>query len=1192
MKVVFKFLFHPVLLGILGLSALALLIWFVGPLIAVGGWIPLESALARWILIGLVLVFVVFRLLWRRFKAKKKNDQLVEGLVKAEGSAGEPDKRAAPGEVAILRQRFEEALRVLKESQSSEKGKQGIFARLLSMASGHYLYELPWYVFIGAPGSGKTTALINSGLHFPLAEKLGIHQLKGVGGTRNCDWWFTDEAVLIDTAGRYTTQDSDQANDRGAWHGFLDLLKRHRPRQPLNGVLLTVSLGDLLTQDADAAERHAVVLRARVQELYERLNVRLPIYVLLTKADLIAGFSEFFNDFGKEARDQVWGVTLPQEGDPAAMLQALPGELGRLRARVLDLLPLRLRDEHDLGRRCAIAAFDQQLGATNRLLAAFLGKVFAPSGFDHVLMLRGVYLTSGTQEGSPIDRVISSLGAAFGMEHRLIPPQAGSGKSFFITRLLREVVFAERRLGGANLKWERRRGLLRLAAFAGIGIFTVGLLLLWAQSYHKNDAYIAAVDERVEAIQPIVTNAGVAASDDVLGILPVLEAVRTASYALPRLQGEKPLAMRFGLYQGDKLDAAAQQAYRGMLREVLLPRIALRVEKQLRNLDPNNLEFTYEALKSYIMLHDPAHFDAEALKAWVSLDWELNLPRDTSVKQRAELAGYLNALFKDGPVSSPLPADGELIAGVRKQLLHYTLPDRIYSRLKRQGVGSEFPEFTIERAVGPVAALVFARKSQQPLSSGVPGLFSFDGYHKGFGPQVERVSQRLLEEEVWVLGSSSAKSDAAGARQVADEVRRLYLNDYARIWDDFVKDIAVQRASSLQQSIQLARVLSATDSPLPRLIKAMSRETTLIVAGSEEKSAIDKAQQRVVEAKSELGRMIFGANQPGQAAPAGAIESIVDDRFVALRTLVSGEGTTAPINAVVQLVNDVYVNLSATETALRDKVVPPSSEASARVKADSARLPEPVRTMLQQLSSAATGQALSSLRESLSTTVATQVGSFCGQATNGRYPFVRSSARDVTRDDFATLFGPGGKFDAVFNQSLAQYVDTGTSPWSFRKMQEQSLGAPGGLIQFQRAAVIRDVFFRSGGNLRLDFKAIEMDPSITNFTLDVDGQLVTYAHGPQILQSVQWPGPKGGQQVRVQIAPPGPRGTSGVATDGPWALFRMLDKANITPTALPEKFRATFVVDGRSAVFEITTNSVQNPFRLRELVDFHCPGGL
>ncbi|PKO55486.1 MAG: type VI secretion system membrane subunit TssM, partial [Betaproteobacteria bacterium HGW-Betaproteobacteria-19] len=330
MKAVFRLLFHPVLLGILGLIALALVIWFIGPMIAIAGFAPFESALVRLILIGLLVVFVVFRLVWRKLKAKTQNAKLVEGLVKAD----ETDKGAAPSdEVQTLRTRFEEALSVLKDSQAAAHAKQGGLARLLSAGSARYLYELPWYVFIGAPGSGKTTALINSGLHFPLAEKLGIHQLKGVGGTRNCDWWFTDDAVLIDTAGRYTTQDSDQDSDRSAWQGFLGLLKRHRPRQPLNGVLLTVSLGDLLAQDADATERHAAALRARIQELYKELNVRLPIYVLVTKADLIAGFNEFFSDFGKEARDQVWGVTFPQQGEPGAALAALPGELARLRER-------------------------------------------------------------------------------------------------------------------------------------------------------------------------------------------------------------------------------------------------------------------------------------------------------------------------------------------------------------------------------------------------------------------------------------------------------------------------------------------------------------------------------------------------------------------------------------------------------------------------------------------------------------------------------------------------------------------------------------------------------------------------------------------------------------------------------------------------------------------------------------------
>ena len=112
---------------------------------------------------------------------------------------------------------------------------------------------------------------------------------------------------------------------------------------------------------------------------------------------------------------------------------------------------------------------------------------------------------------------------------------------------------------------------------------------------------------------------------------------------------------------------------------------------------------------------------------------------------------------------------------------------------------------------------------------------------------------------------------------------------------------------------------------------------------------------------------------------------------------------------------------------------------------------------------------------------------------------------------------------------------------------------------------------------------------LTQFILDVDGQLVKYSHGPQVPQSVTWPGPRGSSLVRVQIQPAGPSGVSGMTTEGPWALFRMFDKVNIDPTAQPERFIVTFSVDGRKARFEVLANSVQNPFRLRELDQFQCP---
>jgi type VI secretion system protein ImpL len=152
----------------------------------------------------------------------------------------------------------------------------------------------------------------------------------------------------------------------------------------------------------------------------------------------------------------------------------------------------------------------------------------------------------------------------------------------------------------------------------------------------------------------------------------------------------------------------------------------------------------------------------------------------------------------------------------------------------------------------------------------------------------------------------------------------------------------------------------------------------------------------------------------------------------------------------------------------------------------------------------------------------------------------------------------------------------------------------GTLPQFQRAQAIRETFFPAGNtpSLKLQFKPLEMDASLKQFILDVDGQIVRYDHGPQIPSTVQWPGPRGTTQVRVQVSPPGAGSTFGSVFEGPWALLRLFERVTIEPTNAPERFRATFDVDGRKAVFEVTASSVRNPFRLRELNEFACPVGL
>lgn len=189
----------------------------------------------------------------------------------------------------------------------------------------------------------------------------------------------------------------------------------------------------------------------------------------------------------------------------------------------------------------------------------------------------------------------------------------------------------------------------------------------------------------------------------------------------------------------------------------------------------------------------------------------------------------------------------------------------------------------------------------------------------------------------------------------------------------------------------------------------------------------------------------------------------------------------------------------------------------------------------------------------------------------------------------------GGDLDRFFQAKLLPIVDISKRPWVYRQVGDnRQTDTTGALMQFQRAQTIRDVFFHgsgSGPSLRLEFKPLEMDANLTQFILDVNGQIVKYSHGPQIPQLVQWPGPNGSTQVRLQVSPPSAAG--GIAPfEGPWALFRLFDRMKIETTPQPEKFRVTFDVNGRKAVFEVLTSSVENPFRLPELQQFQCPGKL
>ncbi len=315
LNILFAVLTSRLAWGFVGITALSFIIWVIGPVFSIVDSRPLEPEQNR--IISIALLYLV----WGLGQAIPRlyniwlNRKLMSSLETGKSDAPEADRQRLTSEEQVLAGRFSEATDMLKKAHFQRHSSKGtpFWAQRFGR---QYLYQLPWYMIIGAPGAGKTTALVNSGLQFPLADKFGKSALRGIGGTRNCDWWFTNDAVLLDTAGRYSTQESQQERDASEWHHFLDLLRKYRGRQPINGVIVTLSVSDLLSQSPEALRNQALALRQRLMELHDRLGIRFPVYVLVTKADLLKGFRSYFASLDKAQREQIWGFTFPGRKRP------------------------------------------------------------------------------------------------------------------------------------------------------------------------------------------------------------------------------------------------------------------------------------------------------------------------------------------------------------------------------------------------------------------------------------------------------------------------------------------------------------------------------------------------------------------------------------------------------------------------------------------------------------------------------------------------------------------------------------------------------------------------------------------------------------------------------------------------------------------------------------------------------------
>lgn len=807
-------------------------------LIAIGGPMIIGSRyrIWCWILAALIIIGYLIYLLIQKLRAKK-NAKMLEGFLNQQADdqvmSARPDVQ---DELAAIKEKLNRALDVLKHSKMA-RGRRGAEA----------LYVLPWYMIIGPSASGKSTAVRNSGLHFPPVDPDSEDpgKVKGLGGTRNCDWWFSNEGILLDTAGRYTIS-ADVQEDREEWTSFLDMLRKARPRAPINGLILAISVDELLRMDADGLESHARALRSRIDELIIKLEILFPVYLVFTKCDLVSGFVEFFGGMSRGDREQVWGYTRKNEPPRGSLGEEFEREFDDLTELLRRRRIPQLVSEISPTQKRGIYMFPVEFGAARKKLSSFIDTLFRPNPYQQNPMVRGVYFTSGTQEGTPIAQVIAEIGRNFGIasDHVAQAAEIKETKAYFIRDLFQEVILPDESLVYPTTRAWRRRRLLKTLAIAGQVILLVLLGLALITSHNNNRRANASLAETARYIGQATRNATSFELD------PLYELDRLRE-ELVAVETHKPLMRRWGLYSGDVVADAARRLYFDRYNAMALMPTARSLELSLQTEfgceDEQLFDEQYSRFRAYRMLtlpydsipKSPLRLEKQMITTWGPVLGEDRESELRSVVERQVAYYWTHRSNPDIPNIQVRP-NRSLIARVNEQVNQCWTPERLYQMLISD-INDNMRRFGYPDAVYTIYL----------DGDVVGGAFTREGWEQFVRPRIDSIPIENRRDPVreQVFGSIPDE-------QLQKSLTDMYVADFVSVWKNFILSGHVTPFTSIAAGVMGTEELA--QDPFP-IIKVLDR-----VYDQSEITAADGSRFRRIEDEfRELGRFLGrGGNVP------------------------------------------------------------------------------------------------------------------------------------------------------------------------------------------------------------------------------------------------------------------------------------------------------------------------------------------
>ncbi len=1051
---------------------------------------------------AVVVGFLIY-LAVKAWQAKRKA-RLLEGFLKKQAEdqviSSRPDVK---DELGAIKEKLDKAIAILKRSRLA-KARGGSEA----------LYLLPWYMIIGPSAAGKSTALRNSGLNFPPIDTDSVDpgRVKGLGGTRNCDWWFTNEGIILDTAGRYTIS-SQGAEDREEWTKFLLMLKKARPRAPINGLLLAVSIEDILRKGADERVEVAKALRARIDELIVKLEILFPIYVVFTKCDLIAGFSEFFGDYNRDWREQVWGYTRKYEATKTPLHQEFAAECARLKA-VLDQRRLRqLATEVRPANKRATYLFPLEYESVCQRLVPFVETLFAPNPYQQNPLVRGFYFTSGTQEGAPIAQVMEAMRRDYGLSTAPVASSApAEPKAYFIRDVFQEIILPDETNVLPTTAAEKRRRMGRLVFFAAAAALVVFGFAAFFRTYLSNRStteYLATVTGHAMA----VTSATSGYSLDALDSLEVLRST------LERMERGPGFFHRFGLYFGGVPISAARQAYFKRFHDLFLTPSTQKLESRLRQ----GRNFTteeegdqyFQSVSAYLMMtahYDSVYHDLGALLMESDTLWRSSVPVEDHGRFEhllGEQVRYYWAHRADPELKwMRAQADRALVADIEQAMANFWSIGRLYRRVVNDA----------STAMGAAYSLLDAAPGSVRVQGGqVPRAFTLEGWDK----HVEKRIDNMPEE----IAANPALKQAFGrmtAEKIKDELTSRYATEFRNVWRTFLETAHVIPVADLTEATSALDELAQPTSPMIGVLKATYANSQIDISG--------RYEDEVRAEFDPVGRFL------GELETDGAPET---GAATYLKLMADVPKLTAKAAEELQSAGQCAIRLKKLNTEIdeRRRQINRLIAGSNLARSAATWLSRP----LDAARSAAGGEVCACLNR-MWEPVFKKFQTTFEQA----YPFNRSAENEAPRAEVAGFFGStGGIFS--FDESEGAPARAEGISMSGDYMQAISVA------EQLRLAM-------PGGHLSVAFTITASSRNVTGLRMvrfEYGSSRFDYAMGQDESRNFRWPTP-GADQASLSIEPiNGALYANPKRFVGEWALMRLFDEATPSGSTMAWSFPAS-----------------------------------